>query len=120
MQQVGIRLVELAGEYIHGLDYSRIAVDTVRRRFVASFGVSPRHASLVWLYCKDKAQNIDSDSAMIHLLWTLNLLKTDDTEHTLHGRWRADEKTIRKWTRLFMHVLSNLDVVSAQKHTEKH
>ena len=111
VQQVGIEFVTAAGDYIHGLDYTRLSVDTVRRRFVASFGVSPRHAAFVWLYCKDSAYGIDQGRTVLHLLWTLNLLKTDDTEHVLHGRWRADEKTIRKWTRIFMHVLSELNVV---------
>ena len=47
-----------------------------------------------------------------HLLWVLNLLKTDSTENRLHGHWKADEKTIRKWVTLFIKVISELGVVS--------
>jgi hypothetical protein len=47
-----------------------------------------------------------------HLLWSLNLMKTADTEHCMAGRWRADEKTIRKWTFIFIETLSSLQVVS--------
>ena len=47
-----------------------------------------------------------------HLLWVLNLLKTDATENQLHGRWKADEKTIRKWVNIFIKAISELDIVS--------
>lgn len=106
-----LEFVDLAGEYIHGLDYRRLRAGTVKRRFVAAFGVSPRHCALVWIYIKDKTNSYDCGRQKIHLLWTLNLLKGDDSEHVLHGRWRKDEKTIRKWTKLFLHVLSNVQVV---------
>ena len=46
-----------------------------------------------------------------HILWVFNLLKTNATEHALHGRWKADEKTIRKWVTLFIKAISELDVV---------
>jgi hypothetical protein len=48
----------------------------------------------------------------VHLLWTLDLLKGDDTENKLKGGWDADEKTLWKWTSLFIEKISDLGVVS--------
>ena len=104
-------LVETAAKYIYGLEISRYSPVTVWRRFVAHFGVAPRHCGLVWLFCHEKAREIDHNVELVHLLWTMNLLKSDDSEHTLHGRWRADEKTIRKYVYVFLEALSSLKVV---------
>ena len=108
---IAVELVDLAGEYIHGLDYKHLSPATVVSRFVSAFGVTPRHCAHVWIFCGDRSYSSDINRQKVHLLWTLNLLKTGDTEHALHGRWGADEKTIRKLTRLFMTVLSDLNVV---------
>ena len=112
VRRLSLVFVDLAGEFIYGLNYHRLRGSTVKRRFVSAFGILPRHCALVWLYCKDDVFEFDHGRKKIHLLWTLNLLKSGETEHVLHGRWRADEKTIRKWTKLFLVVLSNLEVVS--------
>lgn len=116
---LSLEFVDLASVYIHGLNYHRLRASTVVRRFVANFGVTPRHCAFVWVYSRDDTYAIDHGRDKIHLLWTLNLLKCDDTEHVLHGRWHADEKTIRKWSKLFLRVLSSLEVVSKSNASYK-
>ena len=99
--------LEIAGEFIHGFKLS-LSPKTVLRRFISHFGVTPRLCAILWIYCKDRMEEVGQKK---HLLWVLNLLKTDSTEHALHGRWKADEKTIRKWVTLFIQAISELDVV---------
>lgn len=63
---------------------------------------------LVWQRVKLEAP---SDSEPKHLLWCLNFLKQCSTEHTRKALFAADEKTVRKWTWIFVKLVSNLDVV---------
>jgi len=112
IMELAMELIDLAGVFIHGLDRRRISPNTIYRRFIAAFGVTARHAAWVWVFCEHKVLELDQKSNKKHLLWTLNLLKTDDTEHALHGRWKADEKTLCKWTNIFLKALSELGVVS--------
>ena len=99
-----------AGEYIHGFE-TNIAVKTIRRRFIAHFGISPIHCASLWHHSNQRLATIDPYVKTVHLLWTLNVLKTDDTEHLLKGRWGADEKTIRKWMYIVLDVVGTLGVV---------
>jgi len=99
--------LEIAGEFIHGFKLN-LSPKTVLQRFISHFGVTPRLCAILWIYCKDRMGDVGQKK---HLLWVLNLLKTDSTEHALHGRWKADEKTIRKWVTLFIQAISELDVV---------
>ena len=110
--ELAMELIDLAGVFIHGLDHHRISPNTIYRHFIAAFGVTARHAAWLWVFCECKVLELDQKSNKKHLLWTLNLLKTDDTEHALHGQWKADEKTLRKWTNIFLKALSELGVVS--------
>ena len=96
IETMGLSFVWLAGEYLHGFE-PHVAVGIIRRRFVAHFGVSPCHCAWLWLLIEDELFEKDCYADHKHLLWTLNLLKTDDTEMASKGRWQADEKTIRKW-----------------------
>lgn len=86
---------------------------TLQRRFRSHYGVTPRHTVLIWECLEDAGIIRYHPSARIeHLLWTLDLLKTDATEHVLRGRYREDEKTIRKWTTIVIEALSDLNEVS--------
>ena len=105
------RFVLMAGESIRGLEL-HLARSTVVGRFKAHFGVSPLHCAWLWLLSEDKLYQKDYNVKRIHLLWTLNVMKTDDTEAVLKGRWGVDEKTIRKWLYVVLEVLSNLQAVS--------
>ena len=103
--------LELAGMHLHGLDGS-VAPRTVLRRFLSHFGVSPFHCAVVWLVSANNLMAKDPCVKPTHLLWTMNLLKTDDTENQLGGRWHVDEKTLRKWVYFVLDELSNLGFVS--------
>jgi len=103
-----VEFLGIAGEFIHGFKLS-LSPKTVLRRFISHFGVTPRLCAILWIYCKDRMGDVGQKK---HLLWVLNLLKTDSTENRLHGHWKADEKTIRKWVTLFIKVISELGVVS--------
>lgn len=79
------------------------------RRFQSFFGVSPLVCSLIW----EKIENaVPSGGAPKHLLWSLCFLKQYSVEHNRRSLFHADEKTIRKWTWIFVELLSELDVVT--------
>ena len=83
------------------------------RRFISHYGVTPFHVVLIWrALIASGMENEHLLFRMEHLLWTLDLLKTDASEHVLQGRYHSDEKTIRKWTTIVIDALSELDVVS--------
>lgn len=103
--------VELASPFVFGLELLKLSAGTVVHRFVSHFGISPWHCALVWLFCEEETYKIDRYREKKHLLWCLNALKCDEAEHVLHGRWRADEKTIRKWVNIFLEAISSLEVV---------
>ena len=111
---LGVQFLQIAAKYIHGLELSRLSARTVVRRFGAHFGVSPTHCGLIWLFTEDEAYKIDPMREKKHLLWCLSLLKLDETENVLHGRWKVDEKTLRKYIYVFLQVLSTLRVVRGQ------
>lgn len=81
---------------------------TTLRRFKSFFGVTPLLCSIIWEKIESSAP---SESKPKHLLWTLYFLKQYDVEHTRRPLLNADEKTIRKWTWIFVKLLSDLDVV---------
>jgi hypothetical protein len=108
--QLAEEFLLLASERIHGLGGG--AADLVDRRFRSYFGVSYQLCSHLWKYLEDTEALRSYEVKKVHLLWTLDLLKGDDTENKLKGRWDADEKTLRKWTSLFIEKISDLGVVS--------
>ena len=80
-------------------------------RFVSHFGITPRHCALLWYMSEDKLLDADPYVEKIHVLWTMNLLKTDDAEQVMKGRWGSDEKTIKKWVYVCLNVFSRLRIV---------
>jgi hypothetical protein len=119
LYELSLGFIGIAGEFIHGLDAassssssSSSSTTTLLRRFAAHFGVTPRHCAYLWIFVEDRVKERDIFAEKKHLLWCLNLLKTANTEHCMAGRWCADEKTIRKWTSVFIDVLSSMEVVS--------
>lgn len=79
------------------------------RRFKAHFGVTPIVCSIIWEHIKNE---LPPGAEAKHLLWTLLFLKTYVDEHNRHSLFGADEKTIRKWTWIFIKHLSELNVVT--------
>ena len=111
IHQLGVFFVEEAGKYIRGLEL-HLAPMTVLGRFSANFGVGPKHCAWLWHLAADHLYELDYNVKRIHLLWTLNILKTDDTEAVMNGRWGADEKTIQKWLYVVLEGLGRIGAVS--------
>lgn len=109
VESLALSFLEMGGRTFHGLEH-HVAPATRRRRFVANFGVSPCLCAWVWIigYTHFNLQRVEP----LYLLMTLNLLKTDDTEACMKGRWGLDEKTIRKWVYITLDVIADLDLVS--------
>lgn len=79
------------------------------RRFKSFFGAPPSVCSIIW----DKIKNqVPVGGEPKHLLWSLLFLKQYTDEHTRRSIVGADEKTIRKWTWIFVELLSEMDVVN--------
>lgn len=82
------------------------------RRFKSFFGTTPHICSLIWQLLLDF---VPPESEPKHLLWCLFFLKQYDIEHTRRTLFGADEKTIRKWTWIFVKLISDLNVVLKNK-----
>lgn len=81
---------------------------TILRRYKSFFGISPTVCSIVWQESKDDHPH---GATPKHLLWALSFLKQYSTEHYRRSIFQADEKTIRKWTWIFVELMSNLNTV---------
>lgn len=81
---------------------------TTLRRFKSFFGISPSVCSIIWELLK---YELVPDSQPKHLLWCLCFLKQYNTEHLRRSIFKADEKTVRKWTWIFVKLLAELNVV---------
>lgn len=82
------------------------------RRFMSFFGVTPLVCSIAWDEIKNEAPAAAQPK---HLLWCLSFLKEYSHEHYRRAIFQADEKTVRKWTWIFVKLLSNLSAVSVTK-----
>lgn len=79
------------------------------RRFKSFFGITPIVCSIIWQKIKDE---VPEGGEPKHLLWSLMFLKQYTDEHTRRSIVGADEKTMRKWTWIFVEMLSNMDAVT--------
>ena len=101
---------------IFGRDpYKERAPETEERKFRALFGCSPTVMLALWNllveYCL-----LPEGGRLIHLFWALMFVKVYPTEDTLAKLCADprvhDQKTLRKWIRLFMTAVSYLtDIV---------
>lgn len=89
---------------------SRSSEYIAMRRYKSFFGATPLVCSLIWDRIK---HDVPNGSEPKHLLWSLSFLKQNAVEHYRRSIFNADEKTIRKWTWLFVQLLSDLDVVTS-------
>lgn len=78
------------------------------RRFKCFFGVSPEVCAIVWERIRDITPTGGEPK---HLLWSLLFLKNYDVEHVRRSIIGCDEKTIRKWTWIVIHLLARMNVV---------
>ena len=73
------------------------------REFRSHFGVSPDVCAIAWTLLDRPAK-----SKPIHLLWTLLLLKTYNTQDVLVGTCKTTRPTFIKWTTKFIFALAEL------------
>lgn len=78
------------------------------RRFKTMFGVSPLICSIAWDKIDDE---IPYGAKFEHILWALCFLKCYHTESVNHAIFGIDEKTYRKWTWIFVDLLSSIKMV---------
>lgn len=78
------------------------------RRFKSFFGVSPNVCAVIWHLIKSDSSSSNEPK---HLLWALLFLKQYGTEHERRTILKKDEKTIRKWTFLYIKLIGEMDVV---------
>jgi hypothetical protein len=80
---------------------------TRAERFRTAFGTS-------WFICSILWHLLDSRSTIIkkpiHLLMALNYLKVYDKVALHCSRFKCDEKTSRKWTWIYIELISSLSV----------
>lgn len=98
--------------------HKKIAAETERRRFHATFGTGPEMCTLIWglLRAHDL---LPSGGLPSHLLWGLMFLKLYCSE-SVHCAMAGgvDEKTFRKWAWIFVDAISYLEehIVSITKY----
>ena len=112
VQEIAVEFVTVASKYIYGLEYSRFSTKTVINPFVSHFGIIPRHCAFLWMNSNQQIHSINAYRKKKHLLWTLNLLQTNATQHQINGCRKADKKTIQKWVYIVLEVVGDLGVVS--------
>lgn len=83
------------------------------RRFRCFFGITPSMCKIVWELLRER---IPLGAEPKHLLWGLNFLKQYDTEHVRRVIFNSDEKTIRKWSWIFIKLIADLNVVYLYKN----
>ena len=80
------------------------------RRFRSLFGVSPSVCSLLWSLLAGSRPRGTQPKQLLWALMLLNVYSTEAVHATIAG---ADEKTLRKWTRQLVRLLSELPLVCA-------
>ena len=92
------------------LHFDRVlAASTIDRRCGAVFGVKPKTCVFIWLQL---GGHVPESTKPHHLLWGLAFLKLYEVEDALSTRVRADRKTCRKWIKIIVRALSQLNLVS--------
>lgn len=101
-----VEFLKIGNRYTKSTTLRRKA--TQLRRFKCHFGITPFMCSIVWTEIKDKAP---ANSRPKHLLWSLFFLKQYSVEHVRTSVLKADEKTVRKHTWIFVKLLSEMKMV---------
>jgi hypothetical protein len=87
------------------------SVNSGLKRFRSLFGTTPLICSLIW--CK-LVEDAPANSEPRHLLYALLFLKVYGTEAEYKSLTNCDEKTFRKWSWIFIDLISQLNVVSVK------
>ena len=87
---------------------------TSTQRFCSTFGVNALICTQLWyLIGINAGENLIRTALPKHLLWSLLLLKQYNSTEIASAIAGVDEKTYRKWSWIFVHILADLnDVVS--------
>ena len=82
--------------------------NTFMRRFKSYFGTGWFYCSLLWELSWKPVYNLPNIARPEHLLWALMHMKLYSTENVLASLANCDEKTFRKWSKIFREVLANV------------
>lgn len=82
LDQLAVSIVRIARQYLYGLEL-HLSPRKIACGFNSHFRVSPRHCAGLWFIAEDSLTLENASIEKKHLLWTLNILKTHDTEHEL-------------------------------------
>ena len=92
---------------------SSSSTTTTNRRFRSAFGINPLICRHVWNLIANSPKSINVPTARPkHLLWALLFLKQYNSTELNAAITGADKKTFRKWTWIFVTLMSDLKVVS--------
>ena len=81
---------------------------TINRRSCAVFGIQPKTCVFLWFHLEGL---LPVGAEPKHLLWALSFLKLYEVEEGRASRLQVDEKTCRKWTKIFIRAISKLNLV---------
>jgi hypothetical protein len=109
--KVSIKIVKQVTEDNFHVNYIENRSVYCYRQFRALFGCSPRVVAALFNTLLEQ-QLITKDKKVLHLLWTLNFLKTYSTETSMAKLFRSTEKTVRKHVGYFLDKCSKLYIVS--------
>ena len=87
-----------------------LSTSTINRRSAALFGLKPNLLVLLWYSLEGL---IPKTANLHHLLWALSFLKLYEVEEARASRFQIDEKTCRKWTKIMVDAMSQLNLVRA-------
>jgi hypothetical protein len=86
------------------------------RQFKSFFGVTPKICEILWNLIKAK---LPVGSEKKYLLWALLFLKQYNPEDISKTLLKADQKTIRKWTWIFVNLIADIEIVRVFKKVYK-
>ena len=90
-----------------------------RQRWEWTYNVTPRMCSIIWDTIEPE-QNIPGNPLPKHLLWALMFMNLYLTETIITALAKADPKTFRKWTWLFIEAIDakTHDVIRFERRLE--
>ena len=103
-----------------GSSYRRSNKQRIIRRFKSYYGTKPVICCIVWEMLENTGwtSRLTKTANPIHLLWTLRLLKSYNTESELAAEAGGkDEKTFRKWAWLYINGIATLASIVVSKYS---
>ena len=85
-----------------------LAKSTIDRWSAAVFGIKPKVCVFIWYSSEGLLPNRAEPK---HLLQAISFLKLHEVEESRATRFLVDEKTCRKWTKIFLTAMSELNLV---------